>query len=1237
MRKLLLILMLLGSAGHAFAQDIISADRFTFNTGPQTLFNGSGTPEGSVTAPVGSFYWDNTTGNTYRKSSGTGNTGWVLTSTGGTVTSVAITGPTGISWTGSPITTAGTFSGTIASGYFLPNGGTAGQLLMSNGVSAPGWTTPTYPNTAASGTFPRGDGTNWLQSTLTLPNTMTANRVPFATSTNAIGDDADLTFLTDTLSATKVASSSLTSGRVPFATTAGLLVDDADLTFLTDTLSSTRLSASTSVATPWVYAHGAAGSAISMGGTGVNGCGTPPSVANCEAAFYRFDGVMHEQRLITDLSYGTQWYVAEDGGYLNAFSGTGYLPLKLSGAPVRIGGGGFHVGTEDIVDPGLGNSILDGFIGSDAYASQTTGWRITRNGSGDFQYLFANEMHVKKFIADVEIALLGGVHVTKSQAKIAEAFTVPAKGSISVLIVKDISDSPDAAVFESGDTVSIRQFSRSGGGLSVTNAHGVVTGYSDLADGKQSWNFQRYLSTEGGAMTDATVIPVDSLVLDFGVIGGGYYEINAADGLHAINSPYAQTVKMTCAAPIGSCLTVTTRLGNLRGITGATEYGLLAGTYGSTASGRYIIFSDQNAEIHNVPLSLYSGSNQTLYMNPVLSSFQQATNNASGLTYDTGTGCWSGIHAGVFKWRCGDMAGDFIAWNGSTLNVNGNITVTGLIASDTLAVDGVAAASVASGAALANLGLLANGNPSLPAAVSPSGAGLYLGSSHLGFYNSGWKTYMDNSGNFYLGGTSGALQFNGGTGVLTITGVVNITSGSVPNAAVTGLGSVALLNSVTLGTHTTGNYAGSTSAGGSANNTLAVGSQTQAAAQQAVIAANLALASNGGFLMPVVAAPSGSGLFLGYDYMGYYASGAWKSYIDNSGNFYLGGTGGKLRWNAGAGTLYIDGDGVFSGALSAATGTFAGALSAATGSFASGTIGGFTLNSTDLYAGSGSSRVQMQVGGGFWAGDTSQGSAPFSVTAAGALTATNATITSASGTVALSSGGIAITAGTTLNNSRSYRFPQLTLSDAGWGMYAYDNGTTRGLDLRNASASTGNIETSLLSQNLNDTASVTVRAFANATVAVVADELTATGAIVAAGNILTTGGLVGVTATTSNTGTVVVHAANGYYYDQSSSERVKHIWDTNWKPTAEHRATFLKQPSILFSYIANAGDPVIGFRAEGWQRADLPFMVNYDKHGNIASYRQDAFLVYTHDVQQDHEARIVALERELAQLKGQKP
>jgi hypothetical protein len=89
-------------------------------------------------------------------------------------------------------------------------------------------------------------------------------------------------------------------------------------------------------------------------------------------------------------------------------------------------------------------------------------------------------------------------------------------------------------------------------------------------------------------------------------------------------------------------------------------------------------------------------------------------------------------------------------------------------------------------------------------------------------------------------------------------------------------------------------------------------------------------------------APSASGLYLGSTHLGFYASGAWKTYMDNSGNFYLSGAGANgLAWNGT--TLTINGE---------ITST-------------SGTIGGFTIGSSSLSGGSGESKIALNPGGSY--------------------------------------------------------------------------------------------------------------------------------------------------------------------------------------------------------------------------------------------------------------------------------
>lgn len=123
------------------------------------------------------------------------------TPTTGTVTSVDISGgTTGLTFSGGPITTAGTFttSGTLA----IANGGT-GQTTANAAFNA------LSPNTTrgditvrnatvnarlalgAAGTILRSDGTDLVYTTNTFPNTTGLNQILYATSANVIGSSAN--------------------------------------------------------------------------------------------------------------------------------------------------------------------------------------------------------------------------------------------------------------------------------------------------------------------------------------------------------------------------------------------------------------------------------------------------------------------------------------------------------------------------------------------------------------------------------------------------------------------------------------------------------------------------------------------------------------------------------------------------------------------------------------------------------------------------------------------------------------------------------------------------------------------------------------------------------------------------------------------------------------------------------------------------------------------------------------
>lgn len=183
-------------------------------------------------------------------SNGTDAPTWEDAAGGGTVTSVAMTVPTGLSVAGSPITGSGTLAVSLTSGYMIPGGGSAGQYLQSNGASAPTFSTATLPSTATgtgkilradgtnwvatTATFPdtatttgaylRADGTNWISSTLILPNAITANRVVYASATDTYGSDADLTFDGTTLTATGLAVGSMSNGGLVYSTATSMAI-----------------------------------------------------------------------------------------------------------------------------------------------------------------------------------------------------------------------------------------------------------------------------------------------------------------------------------------------------------------------------------------------------------------------------------------------------------------------------------------------------------------------------------------------------------------------------------------------------------------------------------------------------------------------------------------------------------------------------------------------------------------------------------------------------------------------------------------------------------------------------------------------------------------------------------------------------------------------------------------------------------------------------------------------------
>ncbi|MHB0874575.1 MAG: RHS repeat domain-containing protein [Anaerolineae bacterium] len=234
------------------------------------------------------------------------------------------------------------------------------------------------------------------------------------------------------------------------------------------------------------------------------------------------------------------------------------------------------------------------------WASRTVGWGIyretkhQRSGYADFRYLYADELHVTRFISDMEQALAGGQIIAKSVARLMQDFTVPAVGASADLYVEDLPGTT-AAVFADSDWVRVRNISRDGGGLDVADAYGTVTWVSHTDAAAPEPGYQRYTfarpAGDTGSAAAGTVVARGGLAIDYGVSGDGYYEVTTLD---SAGSPYAQIATW---ATHPQTLTVRTRLGQLDGLAGiGDEWGLWAGK----DADHYVLLSDQSAIIKGI-------------------------------------------------------------------------------------------------------------------------------------------------------------------------------------------------------------------------------------------------------------------------------------------------------------------------------------------------------------------------------------------------------------------------------------------------------------------------------------------------------------------------------------------------------------------------------------------------------------------------------------------------------------
>jgi hypothetical protein len=137
----------------------------------------------------------------------------------------------------------------------------------------------------------------------------------------------------------------------------------------------------------------------------------------------------------------------------------------------------------------------------------------------------------------------------------------------------------------------------------------------------------------------------------------------------------------------------------------------------------------------------------------------------------------------------------FLRWDGETLDIAGNINITGgdtfdnlqnLSSSLNTVSSSVNTVSSSLNSLSSSVSQITGSTPIVDAfgkitfAPAPAGDGLFLTSTRLGFYGGGsWKTYMDNTGQFYLTGSGGSSGLSWDGTDLSVDGTIVATDGEI--------------------------------------------------------------------------------------------------------------------------------------------------------------------------------------------------------------------------------------------------------------------------------------------------------------------------------------------------------------------------------------------------------------------------------------------------------------------------
>lgn len=409
------------------------------------------------------------------------------------------------------------------------------------------------------------------------------------------------------------------------------------------------------------------------------------------------------------------------------------------------------------------NGFIDDPIG-------IAGWRLfetPRRNQLTIGGIKADELYVRTFVADAVRVDLGEEVWSKSRGIVAEPFELPELEETVDVWFEDVAGLAHGQIFSVNDWIQFRIIDMAAGIVTQVVWFQVTGGYLDHAtEDWQRWTLQR---KDGG--TTGFEIGRGAACVDWGESGQGYVYLSA---LQQDGGPFIQTATWAGASPFASgARKVQARMGNLSGLFG---YGNVQG---------FIAAKDASlTDAKDFQGLTLDPTNGLRLFNTTLKSYYnslQSVNLASNGDFWLGTNVLAPATRSL----------EFTASTG-VLKIKGSIEITGgsgigaLTDAGALAtvnnLDGVpdgttnkkTTASEKAGAGRAASAL--DGSNRLvtavipTTAVTPSTAGLYLDSTHMGYYNGGWKTYISSDGKFYFSGTGSTGLLWDGTKLKGISG-----------------------------------------------------------------------------------------------------------------------------------------------------------------------------------------------------------------------------------------------------------------------------------------------------------------------------------------------------------------------------------------------------------------------------------------------------------------------------------